>query len=1104
MIDLNVLEKKISEILTNSCNKLLKLINNKLSLEIQAKVIKILAKSQLSLYEDLIIDFFNKNTHLEDAIYAIAYISKEKAVDALLEKVKQKTTENRDIITEQLGNYKNNPKVLEALKELLKDEDRHVRFQAINSLFSIGGKSAAIALCDVISDPDEWISMSALKALCKLKEHETIPFLAEQFKRDTDLRRKAQMVSFLSAFRSVTLVSIFDEGLKGKDARLKANSIEAIAELELPEREIKQRILPFLQDPNNRIRANAILALAKSEPELVRPEIIKMVESNDVQLRRSAAFILGKINPEKNLELAEKLISDPSADVRKRMVLSLNAFPKDFVQKQLEKTVSDPNKWIRKYSIEQAVNFPNFPKPLILRQLKLETAIPNIIACMKFFTSHIDEEALKIIKARLKDKNPDIACQAIKTISSIFGLKGLQAIASQINYKDPKILKEFVVNHFSLGGYEIFPTIIEKAVQIKNNLENPILDSIESCIEILVMKDQMPKPLLTEIIKQIERENELKIKPQPLNTISQEPIVENMTNSQVCLEENTELQKEALEKEINKSSQNVVPQSPKVKQSPHLIKAIKFFNLGKYSKAKPLLLEIIQNYPETIRAHFYLAVIYYEEKAYEKAKDFILPVIEKEPQNKKAVMLYIKILKKLREWNELVPILEANIANISNDEGEIKLLKDLSTAYIFCQQFEKAKVILEKIYFDDPSDYNAAYYLAMTYYHLNEFKKAEVVLKELINKLPKKHKLLRMAESLYEKIKSSKLQDQSFQNIENNIYANSKDKKSNEIPRFDDNSIAGEFANSDNGEIVNENYSISEVNEFTNLLYKTHENENKKANVLILDSKNKMENKSEKVENISLNPNITSKPENEKIGYIVEELVNKASMPIEEAKNKISELKVENRECTEVKESQELKESIDSQYYGSVEGKAEKISIPIKNEDKYREQINKTNNLENNFTFQTHEKTSKTVIKTEPEPQKHSTKKPVTMLDFNGIQENDSKLPTIETEQITLAPLSEVFKDFERPSNKDNQNKEIKNSTKNQLAEQSSIHTLSKLHGFYNKLDKTFEKDSLQSKQNMIKENRENKDNKSKNEDKESDKNNTDNTLDDIFKLPSL
>jgi hypothetical protein len=67
-----------------------------------------------------------------------------------------------------------------------------------------------------------------------------------------------------------------------------------------------------------------------------------------------------------------------------------------------------------------------------------------------------------------------VVAGVIRSIGAMFGLKGLQAIAPQINYKDPKILKSFVVTHFSLGGIEILTSILEKASQLKGTaIDNP-------------------------------------------------------------------------------------------------------------------------------------------------------------------------------------------------------------------------------------------------------------------------------------------------------------------------------------------------------------------------------------------------------------------------------------------------------------------------------------------------------------------------------------------------------------------------------------------------------------------------------------------------------
>ncbi|MBI3039781.1 HEAT repeat domain-containing protein, partial [bacterium] len=492
-------EKKIQSFLEKSASKLLPLMQADVPNKIHSLVALSLARIKTPPCREQVKIYFKNNPDEEDSIKAISLIGGEDAANLLIERIKSKTARNRDVIADELGNFKQ-PFIIENLKEFLCDEDRHVRYQAANSLFKIGGQSCALAMCKYISDPDEWISMTILKHLCRLKEHETIPFLAEHFARDSDIRRKAIMVSFLSRFKSITLVNIFDEGLKFGDARLKANSIEAIGELELPQREIKLRIAPFIKDPNNRIKANAILALAKSEPNLIQSEIEEMINSSDVQLRRSGAYILGQIPSKGNEDYARQLIEDPSDDVRKRMVLSLRNFSPEFAVSQLERTIFDRNNWNRKYSVDIAKEMPNFPKEPILKQFKSETSAGNLIACMSFFARYPDEEAVRLIKQRVKDKRRAVVCEVIRAIGAIKKIDGLLGIAPQIDQKDPFILKAFVTNLFSLGKIDVFESTLEKAAILKRPPMNDLyLPSIDGCLEILNQGDRIPIGLMNEL-----------------------------------------------------------------------------------------------------------------------------------------------------------------------------------------------------------------------------------------------------------------------------------------------------------------------------------------------------------------------------------------------------------------------------------------------------------------------------------------------------------------------------------------------------------------------------------------------------------------------------
>lgn len=802
-----VVERKRQGFLEKTASRLLPLFEMDLPLPIKAKGIQILAKTRTPAARQAVIKFFQTFPELEEAIRALAILGGDEVQDIMIRRAQDTRAFNRDIIAEQLTSFKN-PTSFNCLRELLGDQDRLVRFQAANTLFNHGGRDCALALCKYISDADEWISMTILKLLCKMKEHESIPFLAEQFARDSDLRRKALMISFLAMFRSVTLVNIFDEGIHGKDARLKANSIEAIGDLELPEREISARISPFLKDPNNRIRANSILALAKKDPERIRPEIVLMVESNDIQLRRSAAYILGQISPHGNEELARKLVVDSSDDVRRRMVLSLKNFPVEFTQNQLMQAIHDPNKWIRKHSIDMAANIRSFPKEGILKQLRAETCYPNLVAAMEFFSKHPDEEAGRLIRQRIKDKREPVVSGVIRAIGAMFGIKGLQAIAQQINYRDPKVLKSFVSVHFSLGGLEIFDSILEKSVQIKKPPVNDMFfPALESCIDMLNAGEKMPPGLQTELARASEsipipevsappppapQPAPMPVPPRPIPQMQPVPQAGGfqapppMPSAPPQPPDLTEpefpeppqgiptehaaphappdfMEPPPIPDLLEPAVPSAAPEPPKKakpKLHPVFTSGVKLFNLGKYKKARQAFQQVLTEDPALTKAHFFLGMIAFEQKELEPARESLSLFLESEPDNLKAQTTLGKIYKATRDWPNAVRMFERILATPEalSDKARAKVSRELGTALIFTKDYEKARNILEKLFKSDPTDIETNFHLAMSHFHLQNYMRAETLLSDVVKQSPKGERLRTMADSLLEKIRQSLIQ----------------------------------------------------------------------------------------------------------------------------------------------------------------------------------------------------------------------------------------------------------------------------------------------------------------------------------------------------------
>ncbi|HNV71364.1 MAG TPA: HEAT repeat domain-containing protein, partial [Candidatus Ozemobacteraceae bacterium] len=186
-------QSKINSLYDKVAARLFPILKADLPPKIKLKTLRAISRTKIPASRQVVFEQFAQFSDEEDAIRAVGELGGEDAAQALIARVRQPHGDNRDVMAEQLGRFKY-PFVRECLTELLGDPDRHVRYQAVFSLFSFGGRDAALALCRYISDPDEWISMNILKILCRMKEHESIPFLADQFAKDQDLRRKAQIL----------------------------------------------------------------------------------------------------------------------------------------------------------------------------------------------------------------------------------------------------------------------------------------------------------------------------------------------------------------------------------------------------------------------------------------------------------------------------------------------------------------------------------------------------------------------------------------------------------------------------------------------------------------------------------------------------------------------------------------------------------------------------------------------------------------------------------------------------------------------------------------------------------------------------------------------
>ncbi|MCD6423681.1 MAG: HEAT repeat domain-containing protein, partial [Elusimicrobia bacterium] len=122
------------------------------------------------------------------------------------------------------------------------------------------------------------------------------------------------------------------EMLNDANPRVRAKGIEIIeAELENVDSSVAEKILePFLNDRDNRVRANACKVLYKHNPEKAFEKIKEMLNDGDRWMKISAAWVLGEIKDARGIDLLLNNL-DTSEYHLKRMVL-----------KSLKKIVQSP------------------------------------------------------------------------------------------------------------------------------------------------------------------------------------------------------------------------------------------------------------------------------------------------------------------------------------------------------------------------------------------------------------------------------------------------------------------------------------------------------------------------------------------------------------------------------------------------------------------------------------------------------------------------------------------------------------------------------------------------------------------------------------------
>jgi len=209
------------------------------------------------------------------------------------------------------------PERIDELAKKLASEDEDIVYNSLKALGELEDSSASSQIIGVFRHKNPELVALAVETLGRIGDPSNLGAIQSLYKAETHPRIKACVVAATGklALPDDNVVSFLTRALQEEDARVRANAIEAIERLDLPD--VTRLLLPMLNDEDNRVRANVIKALwnKESHDQLLAALKVMAIDDNP-WMKASAVFVLDKVNIPGRLELLADMSADEHPKIR--------------------------------------------------------------------------------------------------------------------------------------------------------------------------------------------------------------------------------------------------------------------------------------------------------------------------------------------------------------------------------------------------------------------------------------------------------------------------------------------------------------------------------------------------------------------------------------------------------------------------------------------------------------------------------------------------------------------------------------------------------------------------------------------------------------------
>jgi HEAT repeat protein/beta-lactamase regulating signal transducer with metallopeptidase domain len=284
-------------------------------------------------------------SHAEDEEEDEKVVFNEKALDALVEALRDSDPSVREQAVSILGRARHEPALDQFIDMALNDDSEEVREQAVWALGMIRVSRSNETLMSVLRDPDPDVREQAAWALGMLQEESSVDALGAVLVEDDDADVREQAAWALGMIRDSRSVEALMKALTDEDPDVKEQAAWALGMIRAEES--VDALTGALSDEDADVREQASWALGMIRSDRSVDALARALQDQDADVREQAAWALGMIQAKPTVDALIGALKDEDANVREQAAWALGMIQDERAIDALSEAMKDEDADVR-------------------------------------------------------------------------------------------------------------------------------------------------------------------------------------------------------------------------------------------------------------------------------------------------------------------------------------------------------------------------------------------------------------------------------------------------------------------------------------------------------------------------------------------------------------------------------------------------------------------------------------------------------------------------------------------------------------------------------------------------------------------------------------